>query len=165
MKSIVLAGGCFWGVDAYFSQLKGVVKTSVGYVDGNMRNPSYEQVCDGVARHAEACQVFYDEQVITLEQILDHFFRIINPYSLNRQGHDVGMQYRSGIYLDDPNDEEAVRNFMTQLFKDDLKRVATKIKMNTDYDLAEAYHQDYLKKNPSGYCHVNLGLAKKEEKK
>ncbi len=165
MKSIVLAGGCFWGVDAYFSQLKGVVETSVGYVDGNMRHPSYEQVCNGVARHAEACQVFYDEQVISLEQILDQFFRIINPYALNKQGHDIGKQYRSGIYLDDPKDEDAVKTFMEKMFGDDLKRVATQVKMNHDYDLAEPYHQDYLKKNPSGYCHVNLGLATKEEKK
>ena len=165
MKSIVLAGGCFWGVEAYFAQLKGVIDTSVGYVDGNKKNPTYKEVCDGIASHAEACQVFYDEQVIGLDQILDQFFRIINPFSLNRQGHDIGKQYRSGIYLDDVNDQEAVESFMKDYFKEDLKRVQTKIKPNLDYELAEAYHQDYLKKNPGGYCHVNLGLAKKEELK
>ena len=165
MKSIVLAGGCFWGVEAYYAQLKGVIDTSVGYVDGNKRNPTYEQVCDGQASHAEACQVTYDENIITLEQILDHFFRFVNPFSINRQGHDIGTQYRSGIYLDDESDRVVVENFMKDYFKDDLKKVQTKIKVNLDYDLAEAYHQDYLKKNPGGYCHVNLGLAKKEERK
>lgn len=165
MKSIVLAGGCFWGVEAYFNQLKGVTDTSVGYVDGNMKNPTYRQVCDGYATHTEACQVFYDEKIITLEQILDQFFRIINPFSINRQGHDIGRQYRSGIYLDDLKDEAKIVEFMKVYFGKDLEKVATKIKPNLDYNLAEEYHQDYLKKNPGGYCHVNLGLAKKEEVK
>ncbi|PKK96518.1 MAG: peptide-methionine (S)-S-oxide reductase [Tenericutes bacterium HGW-Tenericutes-3] len=165
MKSIVLAGGCFWGVEAYFSQLKGVLDTSVGYVDGNMRNPSYDQVCHGEAKHTEACQVFYDENVISLEQILDHFFRIINPFSINKQGHDIGRQYRSGIYLDDMSQEERIKSYMMTYFGADFPKVATKIHENKDYDLAEAYHQDYLKKNPGGYCHVNLGLATKEEVK
>lgn len=165
MKSIVLAGGCFWGVEAYFKQLKGVVETSVGYVDGNMKNPTYRQVCDGYATHTEACQVFYDENEISLDQILDHFFRIINPFSINRQGHDIGKQYRSGIYLDDMIDEQHVIKFMKKYFGDDYDKVATRIRPNLDYDLAEEYHQDYLKKNPGGYCHVNLGLAKKGEVK
>ncbi len=165
MKSIVLAGGCFWGVEAYFSQLKGVVDTSVGYIEGNMRNPSYEQVCNGLARHAEACQVFYDEKVISLDHILDHFFRIINPFTLNKQGHDIGFQYRSGIYIDFDEDEESIHQFMKSYFGDNLTKVATKVKKNLDYDLAENYHQDYLEKNPGGYCHVNLGLASKEEVK
>ena len=165
MKSIVLAGGCFWGVEAYFQQLKGVTDTSVGYVDGNKKNPTYQEVCNGIATHTEACQVVYDENVISLTSILDHFFRIINPFSINRQGHDVGAQYRSGIYLDQLEDLETIESFMRTYFKDDLKKVQTKIKVNKDYDLAELYHQDYLKKNPGGYCHVNLGLAKAEEKK
>lgn len=165
MKTIVLAGGCFWGVEAYFNQLKGVVDTSVGYIDGNMKNPTYEQVCSGIAKHAEACQVFYDETVITLEQILDQFFRIINPYSIDKQGHDFGHQYRSGIYFNDRKDESLIVNFMKTYFGKNFDRVATKIKPNTDYELAELYHQDYLIKNPGGYCHVNLGLATKEEVK
>lgn len=165
MKSIVLAGGCFWGVEAYFSQLKGVLDTSVGYIDGNMRKPSYDQVCSGEARHAEACQVSYDEKIITLEQILDQFFRIINPFSINKQGHDIGRQYRSGIYLDDMSDKPLIVSFMEKYFGENLNKVATKIYEKTDYDLAEASHQDYLQKNPGGYCHVNLGLATKEEVK
>ncbi|MBE0700773.1 MAG: peptide-methionine (S)-S-oxide reductase MsrA [Acholeplasmataceae bacterium] len=163
MKSIVLAGGCFWGVEAYFKQLKGVVETSVGYVDGNKRNPTYLEVCDGYASHTEACEVTYDEKVISLEKILDHFFRIINPYSVNRQGHDVGNQYRSGIYYNDDQDEDLIYDIMSHIFGEKIIKVATKVNKNLDYDLAEAYHQDYLDKNKGGYCHVNLGLATKEE--
>ena len=165
MRSIVLAGGCFWGVEAYFDQLKGVVETNVGYVDGNKKNPSYQEVCNGVASHAEACKVVYDEKIISLEQVLEHFFRIINPFSINKQGNDVGSQYRSGIYLDDLNDKDAVVSYMKSYFKNDYDKVAVKVKENLDYDLAEDNHQKYLKKNPFGYCHVNLGLAKKDERK
>ena len=165
MKSIVFAGGCFWGVEAYFDQLKGVTKTSVGYVDGNKKHPTYHEVCHGVATHAEACEVTYDEQVVTLEQVLEHFFRIINPFSINRQGNDIGNQYRSGIYLNDMSNQKAVVDYMESYFKDDYNKVQVKVKENLDYELAEDNHQKYLKKNPFGYCHVNLGLAKADEKK
>jgi peptide-methionine (S)-S-oxide reductase len=165
MRRIILAGGCFWGVEAYFKQLKGITKTSVGYIDGNYRTPSYEEVCNGKASHTEACEVYYDEKFISLEQVLEHFFRIINPFSINRQGHDVGTQYRSGIYYTDVMDEDLIYDFMAKYFKEDIIKVAVTVKEALDYDLAENYHQDYLEKNPGGYCHVNLGLAKKEERK
>lgn len=165
MKKIVLAGGCFWGVEAYFAQLKGIIDTSVGYVDGNMKNPTYDDVCHGIATHAEACMITYDPHVISLSQVLDQFFRIINPFSLNKQGHDVGKQYRSGIYYLDNEDEPLIIEYMKTYFKDKYSKVQTKVKPCLDYDEAEAYHQDYLVKNPGGYCHVNLGLAKAEEKK
>ncbi|MCD4826166.1 MAG: peptide-methionine (S)-S-oxide reductase MsrA [Acholeplasmataceae bacterium] len=165
MKSIVLAGGCFWGVEAYFGQLKGVVETSVGYVDGNSKNPTYHQVCNGIASHAEACKVNYDEQVISLEQVLEHFFRIMNPFSVNKQGNDVGNQYRSGIYLDDMNQKTSVEAYMKSYFGKNYDKVVVKVKENLDYELAEDNHQKYLKKNPFGYCHINLGLAKEDERK
>lgn len=165
MKSIVLAGGCFWGVEAYFAQLKGVIETSTGYVDGNKKNPTYKEVCDGIATHAEAVKIVYDEAIITLEQVLEQFFRIINPYSKNRQGHDIGRQYRTGIYYDDESDLPLIKKFMSDYFKDLIYRVQTEVKANLDYELAEAYHQEYLKKNPGGYCHIDLGLAKKDEVK
>lgn len=165
MKSIVLAGGCFWGVEAYFDQLKGVVETSVGYVDGNKKHPTYGEVCNGIASHAEACKVVYDENVISLENVLEHFFRIMNPFSLNKQGNDVGNQYRSGIYLDDMSDQPKVEAYMKSYFGKNYEKVVVKVKENKDYDLAENNHQKYLKKNPFGYCHVNLGLAKRDEKK
>lgn len=165
MKKIILAGGCFWGVEGYFQQLKGVMDTSVGYIDGNKKNPTYREVCDGTATHAEAMEVTYDPSLISLEGVLDHFFRIIDPFSRNRQGHDIGRQYRTGIYFDDASDEPVIKAFMQSLFKDQLKRVQTEVKKNLDYELAETYHQDYLKKNPGGYCHVDMNLAKPEEKK
>lgn len=165
MKKICLAGGCFWGVEAYFNQLKGVTETSVGYVDGNKRNPTYTEVCDGKASHTEACMITYDEHVMPLNNLLEQFFRIVNPFSINKQGNDIGRQYRSGIYYLENEDELPIIQFMKQYFKDDYGKVQTKVKPCLDYDLAEVYHQDYLIKNPGGYCHVNLGLAKPGEKK
>jgi peptide-methionine (S)-S-oxide reductase len=165
MKSIVLAGGCFWGVEAYFDQLKGVIETSVGYVDGNKKHPTYDEVCSGYATHTEACKVVYDENVITLEDVLEHFFRIMNPFSLNKQGNDVGNNYRSGIYLDDMSEKDKVETYMKSYFGKNYEKVVVKVKENRDYSLAENNHQKYLKKNPFGYCHVNLGLAKRDEKK
>lgn len=165
MKKIILAGGCFWGVEAYFNQLKGVLETSVGYIDGNKKNPTYKEVCDGRATHAEAIEVIYDEKVITLEKVLEQFFRIIDPFSRNRQGHDIGRQYRTGIYYENEDDKTKALNYMEAVFGKDLPRVATEVKKSLDYELAEEYHQDYLKKNPGGYCHIDMGLAKKEEVK
>lgn len=166
MKSIVLAGGCFWGVEAYFKQLKGVIDTSVGYVDGNKRHPSYEEVCQGVATHTEATHITYDETIIILEQLLEHFLRFVDPFSINKQGHDIGRQYRSGVYVSDALEAEQVNQFFKSYFSEkDYKRVMIKVKPNLDYDLAETYHQKYLDKNPGGYCHVNLNLATKDERK
>ncbi len=166
MAKIVLAGGCFWGVEAYFKQLKGVVDTSVGYIDGNQRHPTYEAVCQGVASHAEACEIIYDDQIITLEKLLEHFLRFVDPFSINKQGNDIGRQYRSGVYVSDKNEAKRVETYFKSYFSEaDYQRVKINIRLNLDYDEAEMYHQDYLDKNPHGYCHVNLGLAKEEEKK
>jgi peptide-methionine (S)-S-oxide reductase len=165
MKKIIVAGGCFWGVEAYFKQLKGIIDSSVGYVDGNMDKPTYKLVCDGVATHTEACALDYDETLISLENILEHLFRICNPFSKYKQGNDVGGQYRTGVYFYDDSDENRIRVFMKSFFKDDFLRVQTDVKKALDYVEAETYHQDYLDKVPNGYCHVNLGLAKVEEKK
>ena len=165
MKKIIVAGGCFWGVEAYFKQLKGIMDSSVGYVDGNMPQPTYALVCDGVATHTEACHLTYDASMISLESIMEHLFRICNPFSKYKQGNDVGGQYRTGIYFLDDRDEETIHRFMASFFKDDLKRVQTDVKKAIDYVEAETYHQDYLDKHPNGYCHVNLGLAKQEERK
>ena len=165
MKEIYVAGGCFWGVEAYFKLLKGVLKTSVGYIDGNMSNPTYEMVCDGRASHAEACHIQYDPNEISIESICEHLFRICNPFSKFKQGNDVGRQYRTGIYYVDDQDEPLIVDFMKKSFKDEYSRVQTEVKKALDYALAEPYHQNYLDKNPNGYCHVNLGFAKKDERK
>lgn len=165
MKEIYVAGGCFWGVEAYFKQLKGIVKTSVGYIDGNISNPTYEMVCDGRASHTEACYLQYDPNLISIESICEHLFRISNPFSKFKQGNDVGRQYRTGIYFVDDEDESIILTFIKSFFKEDYARVQTEVKKAVDYALAETYHQDYLDKNPGGYCHVNLGLAMEDERK
>ncbi len=165
MNKLVLAGGCFWGVEAYFKMLKGVIETSTGYVDGNFRNPSYEQVCSGLATHAEAVEVIYDEGLITLEVLLEHYLRFVDPFSINQQGHDRGIQYRTGIYVESVEDEIKVNEFLKSYFKKDIDRVQIRVKIDEDYDRADEYHQKYLDKNPGGYCHVDLSLVKESEKK
>lgn len=163
MKKIIFAGGCFWGVEAYFNQLKGVVSTRVGYIDGNKDNPSYEEVCNGTANHAEAVEIFYNG--IELEELLDHYFRIIDPTAIDRQGPDVGRQYRTGIYFSKLSDLEIIVKYI----KDEQKKyddpIAVEVKPESAFYLAENYHQDYLEKNPGGYCHIDLGLATADEKK
>lgn len=164
-KNIVLAGGCFWGVDAYFNNLKGVIETSSGYANGNIENPTYEQVCNNVATHAEAVNISYDDKTISLKTILDHYFRIVDPFSINKQGNDVGIQYRSGIYYTNEEDHDIILNYIKNLEKKLNKDIVVEVVPLTNYYLAEDYHQDYLIKNPSGYCHIDLNLLKKSERK
>ena len=165
MKKIILGGGCFWGVEAYYKRLKGVSDTQVGYANGNYANPTYEEVCNEKATHVEAVLVVYDETVLTLEKIIEHLFRIIDPTSLNKQGHDEGIQYRTGIYFSDAADGEIARQYLS-LRQQDYRRpiVVEVVPLKGFYD-AETYHQDYLDKNPNGYCHVDFRVLRKEEVK
>lgn len=165
MKKIIFAGGCFWGVEAYFKKLKGVIETDVGYVNGNYANPTYEEVCDAEASHAEGVLIVYDPLVITLEKLLEHLFRIIDPISLNKQGHDVGVQYRTGVYFDDFTDEIVIHQFIHEKQKTISRPIMVEVQPNRGFYDAELYHQDYLDKNPHGYCHVNFAVMKKEEMK
>lgn len=165
MKNLILAGGCFWGVDAYFRQLKGVADTKSGYANGNKDNPTYREVCDGIATHAEAVKITYDPSILSLNDLLDHFFRIIDPTTLNRQGNDVGVQYRSGIYYDDEATKETALKYIEKEQQNFKKKIVVQVEPLKNYYLAEDYHQDYLQKNPTGYCHIDLGLAKESEKK
>lgn len=165
MKTIVFAGGCFWGVEAYFKQLKGVYDTNVGYANGNKENPSYTEVCNGVATHAEVVKIDYEPKEISLEKLLEHFFRIIDPTSLNRQGNDKGIQYRSGIYYTELETKDISNKFIAEEQKNYQKPIVVSVEPLKNFYLAETYHQDYLDKNPTGYCHVDLGLVKDEEKK
>lgn len=164
MKKIILAGGCFWGVQAYFRDVKGVKHTEVGYANGNKENPTYKEVCNGIATHAEVTLVEYDEKIVQLPALLEHFFRIINPYTLNRQGHDVGVQYRSGVYFEHEEDAQISRQFIASRQALSDRKFAVVVEPLKNYYIAEEYHQDYLIKNPNGYCHVNLGLLKEDEK-
>lgn len=165
MKRIVLAGGCFWGVEAYYKRLKGILDTNVGYVNGNIKNPTYEDLKKGKATHAEAVEIFYDENVITLEKILEHMFRIIDPTSLNKQGEDIGIQYRTGVYYKDLEDYKVITNFINKMNEKYDGRVVVEVEEEKGFYLAEDYHQDYLDVNPYGYCHVDLSLIRDDEKK
>jgi methionine-S-sulfoxide reductase len=164
MKTIILAGGCFWGVEAYYSRLKGVVATEVGYIDGPGPAPSYADVRGG-SGHAEACRVVFDETVLPLAAVLDHFFRIVDPTQLDRQAHDIGRQYRNGIYYLDPADRGEIEARIDRERKIRRGVVRTYAKPAGVFHPAEDYHQDYLEKNPGGYCHVDLRLLRPDEKK
>jgi methionine-S-sulfoxide reductase len=159
MRQVICAGGCFWGVEAYFKQLAGITDSDVGYVDGGFKNPSYEQVCHG-SGHAEAVLLRFDETVISFEKILDHYFNIVDPTLKNRQGPDIGMQYRSGFYNLDDDLKAILLNRLEAEQKNYDKPLQVEIRDNVHYDSAEGYHQDYLDKNPSGYCHINLTTYK-----
>ena len=156
MKKIWLAGGCFWGVEAYFRQIRGVEKTVVGYGQGSSDSPDYRQVCSGMTGHAEICEVTYNETVLSLRDILEHLFRIIDPTAKDRQGPDVGTQYRSGVYYTDEADETVIAGFLQEKAPAYQAAVVVEGERLTSFWAAEEYHQNYLGKNPGGYCHVDL---------
>ena len=164
MKKIILAGGCFWGVEAYFQRLKGIIDTEVGYTDGPTPNPSYKDVCNE-SGHVEAVKLVYDETTIPLQKVLEHFFRIIDPTEFNKQAHDVGIQYRNAIFYEDAADVPIIVEFLEKAQANYRKKIRTYVKEVNPFYPAEGYHQDYLIKNPTGYCHVNMHLAKPEELK
>ncbi len=164
LKEIYYAGGCFWGVESYFSQIPGVYDVTVGYANGTTENPTYEEVCRHNTGHAETIHVIYDPDAVSLQTLTEHFFKIIDPLTLNRQGNDVGSQYRTGIYYKDESDVETLQNVMnTEQEKYDSPIVVELLPL-TCYYPAEEYHQDYLVKNPKGYCHIDFsGLAEFKE--
>lgn len=155
-KKIYLAGGCFWGVQAYFSRVPGVVQTIAGYANGKSANPTYEQVSTGETGFVETVLVKYNQNEISLVDLLNHFFDIVDLTTLNRQAYDVGTQYRSGIYYVDENDGKIIREALANEAKKHKKPIVTEVKELQNFYEAEEYHQKYLEKNPSGYCHINL---------
>jgi len=154
MKQIYLAGGCFWGVEKYLSLIPGVVKTEVGYANGNTVSPSYEDVRYHNSGHAETVRVEYDEERIPLPRLLELFFDVIDPTSLNRQGDDEGIQYRTGIYYEEEADFEAAAASVKALKERITGTVVVELKHLENYYPAEECHQKYLEKNPTGYCHI-----------
>lgn len=158
MKEIYLAGGCFWGVEEYFSRIEGVVDTDVGYANGTKLEPTYKEVCTGLTGHSETTYVKYDESIVTLEHLIQRLFRIIDPTLLNRQGGDIGNQYRTGIYYTDEADVKTIVKVKDEEQKKYKDPIVTEILPLEYYYPAEEYHQDYLKKNPGGYCHVDMSL-------
>ncbi|MDU5105241.1 MULTISPECIES: peptide-methionine (S)-S-oxide reductase MsrA [unclassified Clostridium] len=156
MKRIVLAGGCFWGVEEFLSRLNGVVSTEVGYANGRTENPTYEDVCYKNTYFAEACLVEYDENILSLENLLKEYWSIVDPTALNRQGPDVGSQYRTGIFYLDESDLDTILKSKEKNQKNYDKKIVTEVVPLVNYYKAEEYHQKYLKKNPNGYCHIKL---------
>lgn len=153
---IYLAGGCFWGTEAYLQKLPGILMTQVGYANSTVENPSYEQVCSGQTDAAETVKVLFDDDRLPLTLLLEAYFRTINPTTRNRQGNDWGTQYRTGVYWVDPSDREIVLSALSHLQAAYQRPVVVEAEELKNFYPAEDYHQDYLVKNPRGYCHVNL---------
>lgn len=153
MKTIYLAGGCFWGTQKFFDQFTGVIRTSVGYANGKTENPSYQDVCGG-SGHAETVRIDYDEEQLSLDDLLEYYFMAIDPTSVNRQGGDSGIQYRTGIYYTDADMLPRIEAFMDRKRKEYALPLAVEVKKLQQFFTAEEYHQKYLDKNPGGYCHI-----------
>lgn len=159
-KEIYLAGGCFWGVQAYFDRMLGVVYTNVGYANGESDETDYYSIDE--TGHAETIYVVYDPEVLSLKELLGYYYGIIEPTVLNRQGNDVGIQYRTGIYYADEADLETIQMATSEEQMKHPEPIVTEIEPLKNYVLAEEYHQDYLVKNPGGYCHVDLSQIPRE---
>ena len=156
MKDIYFAGGCFWGIEEYFSRIEGVTDTEVGYANSKVENPSYELVCSGMTDSAETVKIIYDENIISLEDLLEKLFLVIDPTLLNRQGNDIGSQYRTGIYYNEDENLEIINSYIDSIKNNYKKDILTEVLRIKNFYPAEEYHQDYLKKNPNGYCHIKL---------
>lgn len=161
LKEIYLAGGCFWGTEQYLSLMNGVVKTEVGYANGNTKNPTYEDVCYKNTGHAETVKVIYNPAQINLDTILTLYYDVINPTSINQQGGDIGSQYRTGIYYLDIADKKIIVNSIKELQKQYDKPIAIEVLELENYNMAEEFHQKYLDKNPNGYCHIGTDKFEK----
>jgi peptide-methionine (S)-S-oxide reductase len=152
-RTITLGGGCFWCTEAVYEQVAGVLAVESGYCNGHVSRPTYEQVCGGRTGHAEVVQLHYDPALISLREILEIFFVVHDPTTLNRQGNDTGTQYRSGIYFDDDADEVVAREVVAEVNAAMGGRVVTEVARRDNYSRAEAYHQHYFANNPNaGYC-------------
>ena len=152
-QTITLGGGCFWCTEAVFVRVKGVLDVESGYCNGYTLNPTYAEVCTGQTGHNEVVRLVYDPQVISLREVLEIFFVIHDPTTLNLQGNDAGTQYRSGIYLSNEADREVAQQVLGEVNAAMSGRVVTELKTLDNYSAAEAYHQDYFEHNPDqGYC-------------
>ena len=162
MKTIYLAGGCFWGMQRFFDQFEGVLATEVGYANGPDRAPSYEEVCRS-SGHAETVRVDYDEARISLTRLLDLYFTVIDPLSVNRQGEDSGVQYRTGVFYTDAAQLPEIRAVFAREEEKAGRELAVLLEPLRNFFSAEEYHQKYLEKNPGGYCHIPQSFFHMEE--
>ncbi len=163
-KEIYFAGGCFWGTEHFFKQIRGVLDTEAGYANGNTARPTYEEVCTGRTGHAETVRVKYDPGVVSLEMLLSLYFETIDPTSLNRQGADRGTQYRTGVYYIDPSDWKVIEHALEDLSLKYEDPIEVENEPLRNFYPAEGYHQDYLDKNPQGYCHIPKSLFERAKK-
>lgn len=157
-SEVYFAGGCFWGTEHFMKQINGVIHTQVGYANGNVKNPTYEQVCNGNTGFAETVKVEYNPRQADLKLLIDLFFKTIDPTSLNKQGNDRGAQYRTGIYYTDKADLSVIKEAVAVLATKYSKPIVVEIKPLSNFYQAEEYHQDYLDKHPDGYCHISPEL-------
>lgn len=164
-KELYLAGGCFWGTQALLQSLAGVIKTQAGYANGWLKNPTYEQVCAGDTGYAEAVRVEYNGEILPLTTLVDWYLKSIDPMAVDRQGPDRGKQYRSGIYYTDPADAAPIQAQLAALSKTLPGPLAVELRPLACFYPAEEYHQDYLKKNPGGYCHIPSALLAQARKR
>lgn len=169
IKDIYLAGGCFWGTEHYFKQVEGVVETEVGFANGHTENPTYEEVYTDETGYAETVHVKYNPEVVSLRFLLQLYFKAIDPVSLNKQGHDEGTRYRTGIYYTESADLPVVNEVFDEVQRHYDQPLAVERQPLERFFTADEYHQDYLEKNPTGYCHLPLSLflfakAAKEKK-
>ena len=164
MKEIYFAGGCFWGTEHFLKLIRGVEETQVGYANGNIANPTYKEVCYGDTGFAETVKVTYNPKAVTLELLIDLFLQTIDPTSLNKQGGDIGTQYRTGIYYVDEKDLPVIEKKIEDISKEYDKPIVVEVLPLKNFYDAELYHQDYLDNNRGGYCHIGkdlFDLAKK----
>lgn len=157
-SEIYLAGGCFWGTEHFLKLIRGVKSTEVGYANGHIENPTYKEVCTDQTGFAETVKVVYDPKIVNLELLLNLYFQTIDPTSLNRQGNDTGSQYRTGIYYTDKADLPVIEDAVHELAKKYSHPLVLEVEPLKNFYKAEEYHQDYLDKNPNGYCHLNPHL-------
>lgn len=157
LQNLYLGGGCFWGLQKYFDLLDGVVSTQVGYANSTLQNPSYKEVCSGSTNAVETVSVVFEDNIISLEEILYRFFAVVDPTALNYQGNDRGTQYRNGIYSNDTKLLKKVQTFIQKHIAPNYKQpIVTEVQPLQNFYKAEEYHQSYLDKNPFGYCHINV---------
>lgn len=157
-KEIYMAGGCFWGTEHYLKQIRGVEKTEVGYANGHTDNPTYKEVCTDRTGFAETVQVVYNPEEISLKFLVELYFKAIDPTSVNQQGHDKGTQYRTGVYYVDENDRATIQSVFDEVQNEFDEPLAVELLPLENFYPAEDYHQDYLVKNPEGYCHLPIAM-------
>lgn len=159
VKEIYFAGGCFWGIEAYMKRIYGVVDAISGYANGKTKDPKYEDLKYNNSGHAETVHVLYEAEKVSLNTLLAYFFKVIDPISLNKQGNDIGTQYRTGIYYTDEMDADKINKAIVKEQEKYEEKIVVEVEPLKQFYLAEDYHQNYLEKNPNGYCHINLSKA------